>query len=171
MVRQFSELVEKLTGALLICLLATLVVVVFAAVVARYGFNSSLVWSDEVARGLLVWLVFLGAASAYHRSELVDIGLVRDHLPDRAAYALRVIGTLLVMAFLGFTIFYGIELMQKNVRQVSAVLRIKQNYFSAAVTVGSVVMLIHVIADVYDFVTGAAVRKRTMEEEIAAALT
>ena len=33
---------------------------VFAQVVLRYGFDSPLVWSDELARYLFVWCAFLG---------------------------------------------------------------------------------------------------------------
>jgi TRAP-type C4-dicarboxylate transport system permease small subunit len=36
-------------------------------VFSRYALNSSLFWSEELARFMLVWLAFLGASLAYRR--------------------------------------------------------------------------------------------------------
>lgn len=46
---------------LLIAILGLMVVLVFGNVVLRYGFNSGIVFSEEVSRFLFVWMVFLGS--------------------------------------------------------------------------------------------------------------
>lgn len=38
-----------------------MILIVFLQVVARYVFGSSLSWSEEIARFLLVWTIFLAA--------------------------------------------------------------------------------------------------------------
>src|ERR1700757_1447135 len=43
------------------------IVILFAGVVARYGFHRPLVWSDELASILFLWLAMLGAAVAFCR--------------------------------------------------------------------------------------------------------
>ncbi len=45
------------------------IVILFAGVVARYGLHSPLIWSDELASILFLWLAMLGAAVAFRRSE------------------------------------------------------------------------------------------------------
>src|SRR5215469_15093339 len=45
------------------------VVILFAGVVARYGFRAPLVWTDELASILFLWLAMLGAVVAFRRSE------------------------------------------------------------------------------------------------------
>jgi TRAP-type C4-dicarboxylate transport system permease small subunit len=45
------------------------IVILFAGVVARYGLRSPLIWSDELASILFLWLAMLGAAVAFRRSE------------------------------------------------------------------------------------------------------
>src|SRR5712675_178881 len=45
------------------------IVILFAGVVARYGMHRPLIWSDELASLLLLWLAMLGAAVAFRRAE------------------------------------------------------------------------------------------------------
>src|SRR5882757_4281709 len=45
------------------------IVILFAGVVARYGLHSPLIWSDELASILFLWLAMLGAAVAFRRVE------------------------------------------------------------------------------------------------------
>ena len=45
------------------------IVILFAGVVARYGLHQPLIWSDELASILFLWLAMLGAAVAFRRSE------------------------------------------------------------------------------------------------------
>jgi TRAP-type C4-dicarboxylate transport system permease small subunit len=51
---------------LLVALLGTMVVLVFGNVVLRYGFNSGIVFSEEVSRFVFMWLTLLGALVAMH---------------------------------------------------------------------------------------------------------
>src|SRR4051794_5424594 len=50
-------------------LVAVETAVLLAGVVARYVFHSSLVWSDELASILFLWLAMLGAVVAFRRGE------------------------------------------------------------------------------------------------------
>lgn len=49
--------------------LGVMAVAVFVNVVLRYGFGSGIVASEELARLLFVWMVFIGAAAAYPTGE------------------------------------------------------------------------------------------------------
>src|SRR6202035_5508551 len=51
------------------CLVVAEIAILFAGVVARYGLRSPLIWSDELASILFLWLAMLGAAVAFRRSE------------------------------------------------------------------------------------------------------
>src|SRR5258707_1088457 len=45
------------------------IVILFAGVVARYVLHAPLIWSDELASILFLWLAMLGAVVAFRRSE------------------------------------------------------------------------------------------------------
>src|SRR5260370_1372238 len=50
------------------------IIILFAGVVARYGLHRPLIWSDELASILFLWLAMLGAAVAFRQPEEQDRG-------------------------------------------------------------------------------------------------
>lgn len=65
MQRAFDMFYRLLEGVLVL-LLFGMVLMVFGNVVLRYGFNSGILISEELARYFFVWLTFLGAVVAFH---------------------------------------------------------------------------------------------------------
>lgn len=55
----------KALEALLVVLLAGMAIMVFGNVVLRYGFNSGILVSEEMARYFFVWLTFIGAVVTF----------------------------------------------------------------------------------------------------------
>ena len=66
---------------LLIALLGVMVVLVFGNVVLRYGFNSGIVFSEEVSRFVFMWLTLLGALVAMHDGAHLGMNSVIAALP------------------------------------------------------------------------------------------
>lgn len=60
---------QRLTQGVMALSLGIMAVAVFVNVVLRYGFGSGIAASEELSRLLFVWMVFLGAASAYPLGE------------------------------------------------------------------------------------------------------
>ena len=48
---------------LLIFLLLAMACIVFANVVLRYSTGDSIIWAEEVARHMMIWVAFLGVSS------------------------------------------------------------------------------------------------------------
>jgi len=61
--------------------LAVDVLVVFASVILRYFVHQPVDWAEEVARGLMVMLVFLGGATVLARRQHVHVDFFRALLP------------------------------------------------------------------------------------------
>ena len=72
----FLKLEKGIGGALLLLML----VVVFFATVGRYTGLYNMSWSDEAARYLMIWFVFLLAGLSAFRGEMFSIDLVTEHL-------------------------------------------------------------------------------------------
>jgi TRAP-type transport system small permease protein len=64
-ISRIERLAVRVIEIVLVLLLAGMVVMVFANVVLRYGFNSGLNISEEMSRYFFVWLTFLGAILAF----------------------------------------------------------------------------------------------------------
>ena len=86
--------------AILCLLLIAMVAVTFAQVVFRYVLQTSLSWSEEVARFLLIWLASLGAAYGFKtRSHFALRFAVQRLQPSRQRQAATLV-IILVTTFL-----------------------------------------------------------------------
>lgn len=76
---------EKVLGAILNAICAFLVlaeiVLISASVASRYLLHRPLIWSDELASLLLIWLVMVGASNAYLRSEHMRVTTFMQKVP------------------------------------------------------------------------------------------
>ena len=76
------------------------IVILFAGVVARYALHRPLIWSDELASILFLWLAMLGAAVAFRRAEHMRMtAVVASAKPAMRAY-LDLVATSAALAFL-----------------------------------------------------------------------
>lgn len=91
----------------LITLMSALLAVMTVQIVLRYGFNSSLLWAEELCRYMLIWLAFLAGASAFARGELAALGVLGDALPRVPALLLACLGVVLSMGLCGTLVYYG----------------------------------------------------------------
>jgi tripartite ATP-independent transporter DctM subunit len=82
--RGLDRAVDWLSQGVAAILVAVEVVLLFAGVVGRYAFDHPLVWADEVAGILFLWLVSLGAVVALRRSEHMRMTVIVSRLPPRA---------------------------------------------------------------------------------------
>ncbi len=148
----FERLFVGFNRWLLIVLLAAMVVIVFANVVLRYALGTSLVWSEEVARHLMIWMTFAGSGLALRSGAQLGIDTLQDALPPRAARALRIAlaaGMLLLFVLLAW---YGMDYAWRTRFQTSAALGISMIYVYIGMPVGCVLMAIHLVLVVRRYV-------------------
>jgi tripartite ATP-independent transporter DctM subunit len=91
--RGFNRMLDRvaaLVAALAACLLAAIVVIVFANVVARYGFRASFTWANEAAQFLFIAVIFLGLPLARRTRLQMSIDLWAGVLPPGLRAAQRI---------------------------------------------------------------------------------
>lgn len=96
--RRLEKIFRSILEIVTIGLLLSLAGIVISAVIARYAFNSSFRWYDEVASVMLAWITYFGAAlAALRRGHLGFSGFVLS-LPAKGRIALFVFGEAVVYA-------------------------------------------------------------------------
>lgn len=65
---------------LLVLLMVAEVAIVFAQVVTRFIFKSPLAWSEEIARYIFIWLVWIGAAYSTKENKNIKIDILSSKL-------------------------------------------------------------------------------------------
>ncbi|WP_119155365.1 TRAP transporter small permease [Caldimonas tepidiphila] len=115
--------------------LAALVVLVFGKVLLRYGFNSGITVSEELARLFFVYLSFCGAIVAMRERLHLGTDMVVRRLPHAARKACFVAGHLLM---LGATLLF----LQESWHQALINLQVKSPVtgFPVAVLYGAGVL-------------------------------
>src|SRR3954449_2696963 len=112
------------------------IVILFAGVVARYGVHRPLIWSDELASILFLWLAMLGAAVAFRRSEHMRMtAVVASARPAMRAY-LDVVATSAALAFLLMIAWPSYEYAYEESFITTPALQIANIWRAAALPVG-----------------------------------
>jgi len=112
------------------------IVILFAGVVARYGLHSPLIWSDELASMLFLWLAMLGAAVAFSRSEHMRMtALVAAAGPAQRAW-LDLVATSAALAFLLLIAWPSYEYAYEESFITTPALQIPNIWRAAALPVG-----------------------------------
>lgn len=93
-----------------LALLTILLLVVGAQIFARYVLNHSLFWSEELARYLFIYLVFLGAAIVLRREGHIQVSFFVERLPPRLQRGVAVVVDLLLLGFAGIVFTQSVRL-------------------------------------------------------------
>jgi tripartite ATP-independent transporter DctM subunit len=136
--RVIGTSVEWAAGALV----AVETAILFAGVVARYGLRLPLIWSDELASILFLWLAMLGAVIAYRRSEHMRMSaLVNEASPSHRAL-LEAIALVVGVAFLALVAWPALEYAIDETLIVTPALEIPNIWRAAALPVGIGLMIL-----------------------------
>ena len=130
---------------LLVLLLGAMAVIVFANVSLRYLTNFSLIWAEEVARYLMIWMTFLGAGLALRVGGHVAISNFQEMLPTTMQRALRFVIMCLLLSFFVIMIWMGIEYIQRARYQMTPATRISFGYIYMAMPIGFTFLIIHMV--------------------------
>jgi TRAP-type C4-dicarboxylate transport system permease small subunit len=87
---------KRCADALGAALFAALFLVFMVQIVARFGFNRPLPWTDEAAVVLYVWVILWAAAAIVPEREHVMFDLVWNAVGRRARKAMRLAGHLMI---------------------------------------------------------------------------
>jgi len=109
LLRKFIGLVEWWS----VLLLFLMVAVVCFGVFFRYALKSSLVWYDEFASYLLVWLTFYGAVVASYRKRHIGFEVVLNKFRPETRRVFDFISELFVLGFQVVLFYYGWQLVEK----------------------------------------------------------
>ncbi|MGJ4893865.1 MULTISPECIES: TRAP transporter large permease subunit [unclassified Bradyrhizobium] len=112
------------------------IVILFAGVVARYVLHRPLIWSDELASILFLWLAMLGAAVAFRRGEHMRMtAMVARASPGLRAY-LDLVATSAALAFLVMIAWPSWEYAYEESFITTPALQIENIWRAAALPVG-----------------------------------
>src|SRR5699024_2807539 len=125
--------------------LVVMVVIIFMQIVSRLIMNSSFPWTEELARYLMIWLTFLGAAFSFQYGAHIGVEILTSKFPQKTAAVFQVIVALLCTVLFAILVVKGFELVGKSTAQTSPAMSIPMNYVYLIIPISGMLMILNVI--------------------------
>jgi tripartite ATP-independent transporter DctM subunit len=123
-------------------LVVTEIIVLFSGVSARYFLQKPLIWSDELAGILFLWLAMLGAVTAFQRGEHMRMTAIVGQISPRRRAFFDVLAIAAPLAFLVLVIHPAYEFASDEAFVSTPALDISNLWRAAALPVGLGLMLV-----------------------------
>lgn len=112
------------------------IVVLLSGVVMRYGFRAPIVWSDELASMLFIWLAMLGSVIALQRGEHMRMTALVSQVSAPWRATLEVLAVVVPLLFLISVILPGLDYVEDEMFVTLPALNIQGGWSVAALPVG-----------------------------------
>lgn len=140
-----GERFVSLTHNIAAALLAISAILVFTQVVSRFVGGHSLAWTEILARGTVIWMVFMAACAGFRLNAMIPLEFIRDVVPAPIRSLVLWSVFLLTLVFLFVMSWYGTQMALRVANQKIAMLGFSMAWFYAAIPVGCVCALPGVI--------------------------
>ena len=154
--RLYLKLMDKV-NQVLFWIVGILIGAVFVLLVSqvyfRYVMNSSLSWSEEAARYLTIWIVFLGVALGLRRKRLIAVEVVVQFVPKKLEFVFRMLVLLVSLVLMAFLFYFGIRMGITVSNKTSTAMGIPMWIPYAAIPVGTLLTLLNAIAAMIEMFT------------------
>ena len=155
----------------LILLLLAMAIIIFSNVVLRYTTGDSIIWAEEVARHMMIWVAFLGAGLALRYGGHVAIDNLHRAVGTRAARVLRAVVVVGLSLFFIFMAVASSDYVWRTRFQSTAATDISISFIYAAMPVGFVLMLVHLLFIARHYIAdGSYKESEDIDSESAASL-
>lgn len=147
----FDRAIGKWEEYLLVTSLAVNVILVFAQVIMRYVFRYSLSWTEELARYIFVWQIWLGASLGVKYRKHIRVELINSLLSVKWRQRIEIVVLvlwLIMTMFLSINGQYLVELLLAR-KQLSPALRLPMGYMYASVPVGCFIMSLRLLQELF----------------------
>ncbi len=137
---------EYLEEVLMGLLLIGIVALVSCQVIARYVFNNSLTWSDELAKYFLVWSCFLSVSYCVKKRISIKIDQFQNMLSEKALPWIKLIRHTVVFIFCILMLPFCVTYVQQAIDNgaTSSALQIPMYYIQSAPLAGFALLTIRV---------------------------
>ena len=150
---KISEILDNVCGVLIVFMIGAMVLLTTAQIIFRTWFTS-LSWSEEVTRYLLIWSTFLGATCVYRHSGNIAITFIQDSLPEKARKILCVLVHVICLGLFVLLCYYGARYAM-NLKKTATSIPIKMRYVFMVVPVSMGICIIHSLVLLFDELHGS----------------
>ncbi len=135
----------KAEDYLLLVVFWVLGIVVFTQFFSRYVLNSAIVWTEEMARYLLIVVGFLGSGIAARKNAHIYVEAGYRFLPRKLGFLLSTLTDLIKIVFFGICSYLSVKIMPIMSREFMTTVMWPMSYLYVFVLAGFVLMTLRSI--------------------------
>ncbi|MEG1524557.1 MAG: TRAP transporter small permease [Clostridia bacterium] len=137
---------EEYAGTILFMFLTVLCTV---QVISRYVFNSSIVWTEELANIVYIWLAYLGMAAATLKRKHIRIDAILSVVPFKVKRVMLIVSNVVVFGFCAYINIPLIKVIQTMMKThtKSVILGISKPFTYAIIPICMVLICIRLVQD------------------------
>lgn len=151
---RFKKCIETVFQAITASLMVFMVFLTLLQVSTRYVVESSLPWTEELARLDLIYLTFFGSIVAFQRRVHLRVEMLVNALPRGIRKWLKVLVDLASLLVLGVVVWQGFPLLFKFWPLLSAALQWPATVFYFPVVFCCFMMLVYTVLDMVTAIRG-----------------
>lgn len=150
MIKKLVRIIDILIYITTSLIMSCLIIVVLLQIYFRFILGEPLTWSEEIARFLFVWGIFLGSYRAVREGLMFGIPIILNRLPKRFQSIFNVVSLIISSLFLIIVLYEGSKLSMINMLQPSPAIRLPMGLVYAAIPVGALLMLFGIILEFFE---------------------
>jgi len=159
--KAYLNFVDKLNNIMKYIISAffiVLAILVVLQVITRFVINYPLSWSEEIARYLMIYIVFIGSGLAMRRQQHIAIDFILETVSPKNKRRLNIIILWICAVFFTVLCYFGLQLTLIVIGQATPTLQFSMAWAYAAIPIGSLLMLLNVFALLIEFKTNRIAR-------------
>lgn len=122
-------------------------------VLSRFLFNAPSAWTEVVAIYLVIWSVFLAAATAFRAGMMMSIDVIYKLIPSKRVIVLEFFIGGCCLLVMGLLVWFGLELTQRVRFQSMAGFQISMSWAYAALPTGGAFSFIAILGRLVSLIT------------------
>ena len=148
--RQISDTVEKLTRFIIVITFSIMIIACVLQVYTRYVLNTSLSWTEELARFTFIWTNLLGASLCVKYNAHATVTAVFEILPHKIKQYVLVFIQLVILAVSYVLIVPGIQFTMQVSRSVSPAMKLSMGLIYGAVPITGIFIVLYTLIYLID---------------------
>jgi C4-dicarboxylate transporter DctM subunit len=147
---KLTKFLDKGVDLFAFLLVLAMTCVVFVQITNRYFFGSPLSWTEEVARMIFIWMVFVGAYLALKLKAHISIeSFAKRYLSERIREKVIDVSIFFVTYALIYLLIMSIRVLQATYDSTTPVLEISFGWVHLAIPLFTVCMVMYLISQIF----------------------
>ncbi|MCI8558772.1 MAG: TRAP transporter small permease [Lachnospiraceae bacterium] len=145
--QEFMDFIDNIVKWICIILLGGMLFTAMLQVITRHVFPHPLSWTEELARYMMLWLIFLAASHIAKASSYIKVTFLVDKMPEGVRKILLVITKLIILVTAGYFSWNCLDVFTTtSVNEVSPAMQISMQIPRFSLVIGFILIFLQALA-------------------------